>query len=275
MVFVVASSFLSSQPSPLTYPMQIEADRAEMEALRMSASSAVTAHTDGLEGQADNSVELRRLRVELDKKSSEVDTVLKEAADVRAELKEMKAMLSKAEAGADAAGADEDSLRKRLSQLVCENGLLKGEKERYEALAASATSESRSSSSRAAAETDRLEREVEQLKERADKVSGIAADGDRAKAALGMMETKLAEVRQERAELQVIDCVRSAGATCYFRLLFFRGWSSILSKISNHIFFVGAVLELSIARVGVRGFVRFVLVRAHRLLCNFSFDQPP
>lgn len=200
----------------------------------MSTSSAVTAHTDGLEGQADNSVELRRLRVELDKKSSEVDTILKEAADVRAELKEIKAMLSKAEAGADAAGADEDSLRKRLSQLVCENGLLKGEKERYEALAASATSESRSSSSRAAVETDRLEREVEQLRERAGKVSGIAADGDRAKAALGIMESKLAEVRQERAELQVIDCVRSAGASymCFLPCFFVDG------ALSLHFFFI-------------------------------------
>lgn len=202
---------LPSPPRPrrhsLTYPTQIEAGTAELEALRASASSAAVATTDRLEGQAADSLELRRLRVELDKKSSEVDTVLKEAADVRAELKEMKAMLSKAEAGADAAGADEDSLRKRLSQLVCENGLLKGEKERREALAASAASESRSSSSRAAVEIEHLEREVKQLREYADKASGMAADGDRAKAAFGVMEVKLAEVRQERAEMQVICLV--------------------------------------------------------------------
>lgn len=141
--------------------------------------------------------------MELDKKGSEMDTLLKETADVRAELKEMKGMFNAAEAGAGAAGADEDSLRKRLSQLMCENGLLKGEKDKLEALAASTAAESKLRASRSAVEIEGLEREVGGLRERAEKASRGAADGDRAKAAVGAMEVKLSELRQERTELQV------------------------------------------------------------------------
>ena len=141
--------------------------------------------------------------MELDKKGSEMDTLMKEEAAVRAELKEMKGMFNAAEAGAGAAGADEDSLRKRLSQLMCENGLLKGEKDRLEALAVSAAAEAKSSLSRSAVDIEGLEREVEQLRERAEKASRRAADGDRAKVAVGVMEAKLSELRQERTDLQV------------------------------------------------------------------------
>ena len=74
---------------------------------------------------------------------------------VRAELKEMKALFNAAGQQADAAGADEETLRKRLSQLMCENGLLKGEKERREALDASMKMESRSAVARAAGEVER------------------------------------------------------------------------------------------------------------------------
>lgn len=161
-----------------------------------------------MDGEAGDDAELRRLRVELDKKGSEMDTLLKETAAVRAELKEMKGMFNAAEAGAGAAGADEDSLRKRLSQLMCENGLLKGEKDRHEALAGSAAAEAKSRASRSAVEIESLEREVVGLREVADKASRGAADGDRAKAAVGAMEVKLSELRQERTELQVIVCVR-------------------------------------------------------------------
>lgn len=194
-----------------TNPAQIEAGAAEITALQALVSSpqlsspaaASAAGTDSLAGDADNSSELRRLRVTLDQKSSELDSALKEAASARAELKEMKVMFNAAEAGAGAAGADDESLRKRLSQLMCENGLLKGEKDRREALNASAASESRSSSSRSAVEIERLEREVGGLRERADKASHLAADGERARFALGAMEVKISELRQERTELQV------------------------------------------------------------------------
>lgn len=104
---------------------------------------------------------VRRLKVELDRKCSELDSSLKEADTVRAELKEMKALFNAAGQEADAAGADEQTLRKRLSQLVCENGLLKGEKDRREALDALAKTESRSAAVRASVEIDRLERELE------------------------------------------------------------------------------------------------------------------
>lgn len=175
------------------------------------ASSSLTATTlvgaiDSFDGEAATSsaeVEARRLRVELNNKGSELDAVLNEAARMRAELKEMKSMLNAAEAGADAAGADENSLRKKLSQLVCENGLLKGEKDRHEALAAEAASDMKAKSSRAATEVERLEIEVGLLQEKAVRAFDLAADGDRAKAALGAMETKLSELRQERTELQV------------------------------------------------------------------------
>lgn len=189
------------------FPPQIEAGKAELAALQASAPSPSRstwqAITDGLDGEAEDGSELRRLRVELDKKGSEMDTLLKEAVAVRAELKEMKGMFNAAEAGAGAAGADEDSLRKRLSQLMCENGLLKGEKDRLEALAASAAAESKSRASRSAVEIEGLEREVGGLRERAEKASRGAAEGDRAKAAVGAMDAKLSELRQERTDLQV------------------------------------------------------------------------
>lgn len=153
--------------------------------------------------ETSSSSELRRLRVDLDKKGSELDTAMKEHEGVLAELKEMKDMLGAAANAAGVAGADEDSLRKRVSQLMCENGLLKGEKDRQQALAAEAKAEAKSSTSRSAAEVERLQREVERLSGVAGKASDVAADGDRAKAALSAMEARLSEVRQERAELQV------------------------------------------------------------------------
>lgn len=187
---------------------QIEVCTADLAALRASKSSSPasngSADADFLDGEANRNAELRRLRVELDKKGSEMDIVLKEAEGVRAELKVMKGMFNAAEAGAGAAGADEDSLRKRVSQLMCENGLLKGEKDWYEALAASAASEAKSNSSRATAEIERLEREVEELRARAGRASDAAAEGERAKTALGAMEAKLLELRRERTELQVL-----------------------------------------------------------------------
>ena len=194
-------------------PPQIEAGKAELAALQASAPSPSRSTwqttTDTLNREAGDDSELRRLRVELDKKGSEMDTLLKEAAAVRAELKEMKGMFNAAEAGAGAAGADENSLRKRLSQLMCENGLLKGERDRLEALAAAAAAESKSRVSRSAVEVEGLEREVVGLRECAEKASRSAADGERAKAAVGAMELKLSELRQERTDLQVINVVRS------------------------------------------------------------------
>lgn len=185
----------------------MEVATAELSALRASSSSpsgsssgcdaADTAHA------AASSTELRRLRVELDKKGSEIDTAAKEIETLRAELKEMKAMFNAAEQGADAAGADEGALRKRLSQLMCENGLLKGEKDKREALAASAAAETKGIVSRAAAEVEKLEREVAVQRERADCAAALAADRDGAKAALSAMEARLAELRQERRQLQV------------------------------------------------------------------------
>ncbi|CAN0526173.1 unnamed protein product, partial [Ectocarpus sp. 12 AP-2014] len=149
------------------------------------------------------SAELRRLRVDLDKKGSELDTTIKECEAVRAELKEVKGMLGAAASAAGAAGADEESLRKRVSQLMCENGLLRGEKDRQEVLAAEAKNEAKSNTSRSAAEVERLEREVDRLSGVvASKADGVAAEGDRAKAVLSAMEAKLSELRQERAELQ-------------------------------------------------------------------------
>lgn len=181
--------------------------------MRAAAAAAVSspapaahsnADADGFDGEtAEASSELRRLRVELDKKGSELDTAMNERETVRAELKEMKDLLGAAANAAGAAGADEDSLRKRVSQLLCENGLLKGEKDRQEALAAEARTEARSNTSRSAAEVERLEREVERLSGIAGKASGVAADGDRARTALSAMEAKLSEVRRERAELHV------------------------------------------------------------------------
>lgn len=184
---------------------QVKGHSAELAVARAAAAPAAANDGDGFDGEtAETSAELRRLRVELDKKGSELDTAMKEHESVRAELKEMKDMLGAAASAAGAAGADEDSLRKRVSQLVCENGLLRGEKDRQEAVAAEAKAEARSSASRSAAEVERLEREVQRLSEAAGKASGAVADGDRARAALSAMEAKLSEIRQERTELQVL-----------------------------------------------------------------------
>lgn len=181
------------------FNVQIETTLNELAALKESTRL----NADASEGDTDTGAELRRLRIELDMKGSEMDTVLKEATEARAELKEMKGMFNAAEAGAGAAGADEDSLRKRLSQLTCENGLLKGEKDRLEALAVAAEAESKSSSSRAAADVERLEREIVALQEREQKSSAAVADGDHAKSALAHMEAQLSSLRQECTELKV------------------------------------------------------------------------
>eukprot|EP00903_Cladosiphon_okamuranus_P012223 g11463.t1 len=176
---------------------------AASSAAHTNANVNANANSDGFYGEtAETSSELRRLRVELDKKGSELDTAMKKHETVRAELKEVRDMLSAAANAAGAAGADEESLRKRVSQLACENGLLKGEKERQESLAADARAEAKSNASRLAAEVERLEREVKRLSAVAGKASGAAEDGGRARAALEAMEAKLSEVRQERAELQ-------------------------------------------------------------------------
>lgn len=199
-------------PSPTSsLESQVDSVTAKLAELQAEASASIPAmaapsntNSDGFDGETSEvSSELRRLRVELDKKGSELDTAMKDHETVRAELKEMKDMAAAASNAAGAAGADEDSLRKRVSQLLCENGLLKGEKDRQEALAAEARKETRSNTSRSAAEVERLEREVERLSSIAGKASGVAEDGDRAKAALSALEAKLAEVRQERVELQV------------------------------------------------------------------------
>lgn len=212
--------FIHSPPPTLETQIQtLTAELAEAQgAATAAAASPSAAHTntaanansDGFDGEtAETSSELRRLRVELDRKGSELDTAMKEHETVRAELKEMKDMLSAAASAVGAAGADEDSLRKRVSQLACENGLLKGEKDRQESLAAEARAEARSNASRSAAEVERLEREVERLSGVAGKASLAAEDGDRARAALSAMEARLSEVRQERAELQVRHRVSS------------------------------------------------------------------
>eukprot|EP00752_Nemacystus_decipiens_P014181 g12611.t1 len=188
---------------------QVETLTAELAEVRTAAAAAASpaatsnSSTDGFDGEAaEASSELRRLRVELDKKGSELDTAMKDHDAVRAELKVVKDMLGAATSAAGAAGADEESLRKRVSQLVCENGLLKGEKDRQEALAAEARAEANSNSSRSAAEVERLEREVERLSGIAGRASEATEDGDRARAALSAMEARLSEARQERAELQ-------------------------------------------------------------------------
>ena len=187
------------------------------------APASTSTNADGFDGEtAETSSELRRLRVELDKKGSELDTAIKEHAAVREELKVFKDMLGAAANAAGAAGADEESLRKRVSQLVCENGLLKGEKDRQEALAAEARAEAKSNTSRAATEVERLEREVERLASIAGKASGAAEDGDRARAALSAMEARLSEVRQERAELQAsaVVCAVCNASKWYIVIVF-------------------------------------------------------
>ncbi|CBJ28848.1 kinesin family-like protein [Ectocarpus siliculosus] len=183
---------------------QLEARESELAELRASPPATSNAANDGFDGEAtEASAELRRLRVDLDKKGSELDTTMKECEAVRAELKEVKGMLGAAASAAGAAGADEQSLRKRVSQLMCENGLLRGEKDRQEVLAAEAKNEAKANTSRSAAEVERLQREVDRLSGVvAGKADGVAAEGDRAKAALSAMEAKLSELRQERAELQ-------------------------------------------------------------------------
>ncbi|CAM9412371.1 unnamed protein product, partial [Ectocarpus sp. 8 AP-2014] len=183
---------------------QLEARESELAELRASPPATSNAAADGFDGEAtEASAELRRLRVDLDKKGSELDTTMKECEAVRAELKEVKGMLGAAASAAGAAGADEQSLRKRVSQLMCENGLLRGEKDRQEVLAAEAKNEAKANTSRSAAKVERLQREVDRLSGVvAGKADGVAAEGDRAKAALSAMEAKLSELRQERAELQ-------------------------------------------------------------------------
>lgn len=189
---------------------QLEARKSELAELRASPAATSNADDDGFDGEAtEASAELRRLRVDLDKKGSELDTTMKECEAVRAELKEVKGMLGAAASAAGAAGADEESLRKRVSQLMCENGLLRGEKDRQEVLAAEVKNEAKANTSRSAAEVERLEREVDRLSGVvASKADGVAAEGDRAKAALSAMEAKLSELRQERAELQVRESSR-------------------------------------------------------------------
>lgn len=206
----------SPAPNDLTTHAQAEARTAELAEAHAAATASVNGNLDdGFGGEAaetSSSSDVRRLRLELDKKGSELDTAMKEREGVIAELKEMKDMLGAAANAAGAAGADEDSLRKRVSQLMCENGLLKGERDRQQALEADAKVEARSNTSRFAAEVGRLEREVERLAGDAGKASEVAADGDRAKAALSAMEAKLSEARQERAELQV--CADAACCLC-------------------------------------------------------------
>lgn len=146
-------------PSRPPSPAKIEGITAEIQMLKEVKASS-TESPDAHVVQAAET-EVRRLKVEIDNKGSEVDNLLKESETVRAELKEMKAMFNASEQGADAAGADEKTLRKRLSQLLCENGLLKGEKDRRAALDASAKAESRSAAAHAAGEIERLERELE------------------------------------------------------------------------------------------------------------------
>lgn len=180
---------------------------------------------------ANADAEIRRLRVELDNKGSEVDTSIKEKADLRAELKDIRAMLHAAEQGADAAGADEGALRKRVSHLTCENGLLKGEKDRLEALVSSAEKEVKSVVARAEAEIERREREMAVQMERADRASALATECDTAKAALDAARVRLDELRQERTELQVrgtpiehmsgevVETQRETGREPLFRIL--------------------------------------------------------
>lgn len=188
-----------------------------------NANPNTNTNADGFGGEtAEASSELRRLRVELDKKGSELDTAMKEHEAVRAELKVVKDMLGAAANAAGAAGADEESLRKRVSQLVCENGLLKGEKDRQDALAAEAGAEAKANASRTAAEVEGLEREVQRLSGIAGKACGVAEDGDRARAALSAMEARLSEVRQERAELQAsaVVCAVCNASKWYIVIVF-------------------------------------------------------
>lgn len=189
------------------YRTQAEARAAELTALQAAAAAATAAaapSADGFDGEiTETSAELRRLRTDLDQKGSELDRAMKENEGARAELKEIKDMLGAAATAAGAAGADEDSLRKRVSQLVCENGLLKGEKDRLEALASQSRSEAKDNESRLAAEVEGLEREIQRLSTAAARAGEMEVEESRTKEVLGAMEGKLSELRREREELQV------------------------------------------------------------------------
>ena len=218
--FATIRSICSGSLFPTARQSQLDSVSSAFEALKeKSASSAVTNANDGF--SADANAELRRLKVELDMKGSELDRALKEGAEARAELKEMKGMFNAAEAGAGAAGADETSLRKRISQLECERGLLRGEKDRFETVATAAATEKKTSAARAAAEIERLERDISELRERAEKASGAMADSDRAKMALQSMEARLSQVLEQRTDLQVSSASRqssvSVSYTCFAR----------------------------------------------------------
>ncbi|CAN0535998.1 unnamed protein product, partial [Ectocarpus sp. 12 AP-2014] len=71
---------------------QLQARESEVAELRASPpATSNAAADDGFDGEAtEASAELRRLRVDLDKKGSELDTTIKECEAVRAELKEVK-----------------------------------------------------------------------------------------------------------------------------------------------------------------------------------------
>lgn len=138
----------------------LDPDSSQLATATAQVGNANSSNPDGHSAEIAEA-EVRRLKVELDQKRSEIDIAIKETDTVRAELKEMKALFNAAGQQADAAGADEETLRKRLSQLMCENGLLKGEKDRREALDASMKMESRSAAARAAGEVERLERELQ------------------------------------------------------------------------------------------------------------------
>lgn len=180
--------------------MQLDSISSELTALKERPTTFGTENSNGSEAEA--KAELRRLKVELDIKGSEMDRLLKVNAQVHAELKEMKGMFNAAEAGADASGMDEVFLRKRISQLECQNGLLRGEKDRIEVLATAAAAEAKTSTARAAAKIERLEDEISGLKEREERASGARQAGDRASMALQAMEAKVSELRKERLDLQ-------------------------------------------------------------------------
>ena len=181
-------------------PVQLDSVSSELTALKERPTPFGMENSNGSEAEA--KAELRRLKVELDIKGSEMDRLLKVNAQVNAELKEMKGMLNAAEAGADASGVDDVLLRKRISKLECENGLLRGEKDRIVVLATAAAAEAKTSTTRAAAKIERLEAEISGLKEREERASAARQAGDRASMALQAMEAKLSELRQERSDLE-------------------------------------------------------------------------
>ena len=176
-------------------PVQLDSVSSELTALKERPTPFGMENSNGSEAEA--KAELRRLKVELDIKGSEMDRLLKVNAQVHAQL-EKKYVLS----AADASGVDPVSLRKRISQLECENGLLRGEKDRIVVLATAAAAEAKTSTTRAAAKIERLEAEISGLKEREERASAARQAGDRASMALQAMEAKLSELRQERSDLE-------------------------------------------------------------------------